>query len=163
MKNLSSLQLFLLSALTVLIGSGLAWYLLGCPGTGIDDADIFFVYGRNFAQGHGFVYNIGGERVEGFTSLLWTLICACLFRLTDHVEIPLYLINLLMGIATLWVCLRRVQNPAVFAVMLAAAPAWFAWCQISLMEAGLWCRLLTLAVLAVVDRRTALFSLTILS
>ena len=159
MKSLPPLQLFLLSLLTVLFGSAVVWYLLGCPATGIDDADIFFVYARNFAEGHGFVYNIGSERVEGFTSLLWTLICTCLFRLTDHVEILLYLINLLISTATLWVCLRRVQKPVVFIVLLAAVPAWFAWCQTSLMETGLWCCLLTLAVLAVVDRRTALFSL----
>ncbi|MGK5643682.1 hypothetical protein ACSNOK_36640, partial [Streptomyces sp. URMC 126] len=26
--------------------------------------------------GEGFVFNTGGERVEGFTSLLWVMICA---------------------------------------------------------------------------------------
>ena len=159
MKSLHPLPLFLLASLTVLCGSGLVWGLMGCPATGIDDADIFFVYARNFAQGHGLVYNIGGEQVEGFTSLLWTLICACLFRLNDHIEILLYLVNLLIGIATLWVCLRRVQKPVVFLLLLAAAPAWFAWCQVTLMESGLWCMLLTLLVLAVAERRPVMAAL----
>ncbi len=149
----------MIALLTVLIGSGLTWLLLSRPATGIDDADIFFVYARHWADGHGFVYNIGSERVEGFTSLLWTLICACIFRVTDHVELPLYLFNLLIGAAIVWVCLRRVDNPWLFLILLASVPAWFAWCQLTLMETGLWCRLLTLAILAVVDRRRILFAL----
>lgn len=159
MRSSSSFRLALIASLTVLIGSGLVWCLLGCPATGIDDADIFFVYARNLAQGHGLVYNIGGEHVEGFTSLLWTLICACMFRVTDHVEIPLYLFNLLIGAATVWVCFRRVKNLGLFLILLISVPAWFAWCQVTLMDTGLWCRLLTLAVLAVVDRRRILFAL----
>ena len=159
MSTSSPFRLPLLSLLTVLAGSALAWWLLGRPETGIDDADIFFVYARHLADGHGFVYNIGGEHVEGFTSLLWTLLCACLFRITDHVEIPLYLLNLLIGAATVWVCLQRVHKPALFLLLLAAVPAWFAWCQVTLMETGLWSRLLTLSVLAMVDRRRYLFAL----
>lgn len=41
-----------------------------------DDAMITLQYARNLAEGHGLVWNAGGERVEGFTSPLWTLICA---------------------------------------------------------------------------------------
>jgi hypothetical protein len=36
------------------------WRLLNRPTTGIDDADIFLVYARNFVHGHGLVYNVGG-------------------------------------------------------------------------------------------------------
>jgi hypothetical protein len=147
------------SLLTVLAGSLLVWWLLGRPATGIDDADIFLVYARHFADGHGFVYNMGGERVEGFTSLLWVLICAALFRVTDQIEVALYLVNVLIGTATVWICLRRVRRPVVFLLVLAAVPAWFAWCQVTLMESGLWCALLTLSVLAVVDRRIGRLSL----
>src|SRR5215210_2302443 len=38
-----------------------------------DDSMISMRYGRNLAEGHGLVWNPGGERVEGFTNLLWTL------------------------------------------------------------------------------------------
>ena len=39
----------------------------------IDDAYISFRYARNFADGHGLVYNLG-ERIEGYTNFLWTLL-----------------------------------------------------------------------------------------
>ncbi len=140
------------------VGSVLAWVMLGRPATGIDDADIFFVYARHLADGHGFVYNIGGERVEGFTSMLWTVICSGFFKLTHAVEIPLYLFNLVLGTATVWACLRRGRHPVLFLALLLADPAWFAWCQVTLMETGLWSLLLTLLVLATVERRPVAMS-----
>ncbi len=39
----------------------------------LDDAFISFRYARNFAEGHGLVFN-PGERVEGYTNFLWTLL-----------------------------------------------------------------------------------------
>src|SRR5262249_22655589 len=39
----------------------------------IDDAYISFRYARNLAHGLGLVYN-AGERIEGYTNFLWTLI-----------------------------------------------------------------------------------------
>jgi arabinofuranosyltransferase len=39
----------------------------------MDDAYISFQYARNWVAGHGLVFNIG-ERVEGYTNLLWTLL-----------------------------------------------------------------------------------------
>jgi len=45
-----------------------------------DDAYISFEYARNLAQGHGLVFN-AGERVEGFSNLLWTLLLAGIGRL----------------------------------------------------------------------------------
>ncbi len=137
----------------VTFGCALVWWLLGCPATGIDDADIFFVYARNFAEGHGFVYNIGTERVEGFTSLLWTLVCAGFFTLFESVEAPLLVLNVLLGIAVCAACLRRTDHPGWYLLLLAAAPGWFAWCQVSLMESGLWCALLTGSILAVAERK----------
>ena len=60
---------------------------------GIDDANIFFTYARNIAQGHGAVYNVGAERVEGFSSPLFTLLCTSILLFTDHVEIAVLLLN----------------------------------------------------------------------
>jgi hypothetical protein len=40
-----------------------------------DDAFISFRYARNLARGHGLVMN-AGERVEGYTNFLWTLLAA---------------------------------------------------------------------------------------
>jgi len=60
---------------------GLQFLQYEIPLTGIDDANIFFTYARNIAAGEGLVYNAGGERVEGFTSLLYTLVCAGVYWL----------------------------------------------------------------------------------
>ncbi len=46
----------------------------------VDDAFISFRYSRNLAQGLGLVFN-PGERVEGYTNFLWTVICAVPFVL----------------------------------------------------------------------------------
>ncbi len=46
-----------------------------------DDAFISFRYARNFAEGHGLVFNLG-ERVEGYTNFLWTLMIGVLHRVT---------------------------------------------------------------------------------
>ncbi|MEM9729199.1 MAG: hypothetical protein AAF997_11475 [Myxococcota bacterium] len=52
---------------------GLAWaWSLGWIG---DDAFISFRYARNLIEGHGLVYN-EGERVEGYTNFLWTMLIA---------------------------------------------------------------------------------------
>lgn len=42
-----------------------------------DDALIAARYARNVARGHGWVYNVG-ERVEGYTSVLWVALAAAL-------------------------------------------------------------------------------------
>lgn len=40
-----------------------------------DDAFISFRYAQNLVEGHGLVFNVG-ERVEGYTNFLWTLLLA---------------------------------------------------------------------------------------
>lgn len=52
-----------------------------------DDAYISFRYARNFALGHGLVWNVG-ERVEGYTNFLWTLAIGLVVRITS-IEAPL--------------------------------------------------------------------------
>ncbi|MDF7808105.1 hypothetical protein P4E94_11695 [Pontiellaceae bacterium B12219] len=145
----------LYSALTLLLGSLFVWLLFGCPETGIDDADIFFVYARNIAAGNGFVYNAGGEAVEGFTSLLWTLICSGFAAVFQGLEKPTLLLNFLLGMISLGACLKRTDRSGLFLFMLATSPAWFAWCLLTRMETGLWCLIITLLGLAVAEKRQA--------
>src|SRR6185295_18846415 len=87
--------------LLVIVGSAawLAQFLSRTPLVGYDDANIFLVYARNIAGGHGFVYNVGGERVEGFTSPAWTLLCAAVMRITAHPEPVLAAINVMTIVA----------------------------------------------------------------
>jgi len=141
--------------LSVFVCSTLAWLLLGIPSSGINDADVFLVYAQNFVDGYGFVYNVGGEQLEGFSSLLWMLVCSFFYMTGRAVEGPLFLLNLLFGIITVYACLKRCSQKPTFLVLFCSAPAWFAWCQIALEESGLWCLLLTLSVLAVSERRVS--------
>jgi arabinofuranosyltransferase len=152
----------LLALFTALFGAALvtAWIVYGRPRTGVDDAAIAFVYGEHLAGGHGFVYNIGGERVEGFTSPLWVALLSGLFSFFDGVELPLYVLNLLvLGLATAcaaWLLdtyARFDREPkggvgyavVIFAAWLVAAPAYVAWSVLSLLEVGLYGSLLLLA------------------
>ena len=55
-----------------LAGAGTLAWLARCVN---DDAFISFRYARNLAEGHGLVFN-AGERVEGYSNFLWTLLMA---------------------------------------------------------------------------------------
>ena len=45
------------------------------PTSQADDAYISYRYAQNLVDGHGLIFNVG-ERVEGYSNLLWTLIVA---------------------------------------------------------------------------------------
>ncbi|MBX7246708.1 MAG: hypothetical protein K1X53_14520 [Candidatus Sumerlaeaceae bacterium] len=55
--------------------NGTLWFSL------FDDAMVSMRFARNLAQGHGLVWNPGGERVEGFTNPLWVGVMAALHLL----------------------------------------------------------------------------------
>ncbi len=60
-----------LATLVALVGySSIIW-----PAAFTDDAFISFHYARNLVAGHGLVFN-PGERVEGYTNFLWTMLAA---------------------------------------------------------------------------------------
>ena len=69
-----------------------------------DDAYISFRFARNLVRGHGLVFNVG-ERVEGYTNFLWTVISAIPMAL-GHAD-PLHAMQwlgfvlLIVGYATL--------------------------------------------------------------
>jgi hypothetical protein len=50
-----------------------------------DDAFISFRYARNLAEGHGLVWN-PGERIEGYTNFLWTVLLAVPFFVSKSVD-----------------------------------------------------------------------------
>ena len=51
-----------------------------------DDAFISFRYAQNLAQGHGLVFNLG-ERVEGYTNFLWTLLLGLIVAVGARPEV----------------------------------------------------------------------------
>jgi arabinofuranosyltransferase len=95
-----------------------------------DDAYISFRYAKHLVQGHGLVYNVG-ERVEGYTNFLWTVLAA--IPLTLGREDPIgfmhglslalwlasYLSLLLLGV--------RLGLRGLWAAPLALAPLTFHW------------------------------------
>jgi arabinofuranosyltransferase len=65
-----------------------------------DDAFISFRYVQNFVDGHGLVFNIG-ERVEGYTNLLWVLILSALVRMNFDIGNTAQTLSLAFGVLVL--------------------------------------------------------------
>lgn len=160
------LTLFLCSLVTLFTISRLDYPLIG-----IDDANIYFVYARNLADGHGFVYNVGGERVEGFTSLLWTLIAALTFKVSTHPEPVLLTINTIILSFGIAVALNYLQNDflgtegskqskliysILFLILILTSPRYVVWNTITLMENGLWSTLLIVTTIFVIKSHSSL-------
>ena len=131
------------------------WIGYGKPIIGIDDANIYMVYMKNFANGYGFVYNYGSERVEGFTSLLWTLIGSFFYKFSAHPELLLCLLSFILITYTLiqlaividgYLGKGKVLSVPTLIVMalLLFIPGYFEWAVLSLMETGFWSSLLIL-------------------
>lgn len=67
-----------------------------------DDAFITFRYANNFIDGHGLVFNIG-ERVEGFTSILWVLILSSVKILGLDLVGFSQISGVALGILSIWI------------------------------------------------------------
>ncbi len=137
---------------------GVLLYINGNSLIGIDDANIYLVYMRNFAHGYGFVYNPGGEHVEGFTSLLWTLVGSLFFCFTSNPESILLIFNILIVSFATWGLCRYINSffearpffssPVIlFLGLMLFLPGYFEWSVLSLMETGLWSSVLILSAL----------------
>ena len=70
-----------------------------------DDAFISFRYAKNFVEGHGLVYNIG-EKVEGYTNFLWTLLLSLFMKIGLNVVVVSQVLGALFGLATIFLLLR---------------------------------------------------------
>jgi hypothetical protein len=128
---------------------------------GVDDANIYFVYMKNIAHGYGFVYSIGGEHVEGFTSLSWTLLGSLFFKISEYPELLLILFNILIISFTLFQLTRftdllfsssSFSIPSI--VLLCCVyliPGFIEWTILSIMETGLWTSLIILLILHIVS------------
>jgi arabinofuranosyltransferase len=61
-----------MTPLLLIAALGIGTHLAISQASLFDDAFISFRYARNFAEGHGLVWNLG-EPVEGYTNFLWTV------------------------------------------------------------------------------------------
>ena len=139
-----------------------AYMLLGKPASGVDDAYIFFKYGKNIANGDGFVYNPGGERVEGFSSVLWQVIVSSAFIFTRHPQFWLQALSLLMisgSIAALWYFIDEgtavTSRGILLLVWVFGSPSFIIWTGLTLMDTALWSSLLILGTIATLTSRPA--------
>jgi hypothetical protein len=98
MRGLPRIAIFMLSLILLLGLSAVFWNWIP------DDAYISFEYARNLAEGEGLVFN-PGERVEGFSNLLWTLLLALVARLGGSIELVARAASLMAASISLWLSL----------------------------------------------------------
>ncbi len=152
-----SLKRFSVLLLYITLLTYISWILNGQSFIGVDDANIYMIYMRNLSSGNGFVYSVGGEHVEGCTSLLWTLIGACFFLFTEVPEILLLLTNILLITYSTYAVTSFFdsqntttlfsQNSLLFLGLIAITPGFIDWAVLSLLETGLWTFLLTITTI----------------
>ena len=108
-----------------------------------DDAYISFRYAHNFVKGKGLVFN-PGDRLEGFTNFLWTMIMAPfeglgwdLFQVCEVLGtvITFAVIALMLRIATMWDQARKDLSFAWGTVWLATSSSWVLWSKSGLEQA----------------------------
>ena len=134
--------------------------LLFVPIRTIDDAFITFRYARNLASGNGLVVNLG-ERVEGATSLSWTLLLAA----AETLRLPIEAAALVLGVAFAVLALREAYllgrrlgaSPAacLAAVALVAVHGRFWLVAANGLEGGLFAFLVVLVVRKTVEEADA--------
>ncbi len=146
-----------------LIAAIVAMFLLLCfyyrPYFGIDDSNIYQVYGANLAHGYGWVYHAGSERVEGTTSFLYTLLWALTF-MTPWPQLVMHMVNLICALVALLTALRTIQYLVgvpkstqqmdlyliVYLLWIALNPGALTWTTVTLMDMSLWAVLIVAAV-----------------
>jgi tetratricopeptide (TPR) repeat protein len=130
-----------------------------------DDSFITFRYVRHLVDGHGLVFNLG-ERVEGYTTFLWTILLAVPGFLRLDLESSARVLGIVSGLAMLYLLWRlsvRVSQPSaspiipLISVALTAANSSIAYWSVSGMETPLFAALLLAAVLAFLRERDAAF------
>ncbi len=105
-------------ALAVLLAR-VAW--VAPRGLLVDDAFISFRYAANLAQGAGLVFN-SGERVEGYTNFLWTVLLAAGIRCGIAPDLLAVALSVLAAAATV-LLLARLLRPSPRADTLGACGA----------------------------------------
>ncbi|HVV48684.1 MAG TPA: hypothetical protein VHO06_03415, partial [Polyangia bacterium] len=129
----------------LILGALWAWSLVWAS----DDAYISFRYARNLARGHGLVFNVG-ERVEGYTDFLWTVLCAGLIRLgfaAGESAIVVSLLAFLGLLVTVWRLAERKSPPGSATLPVAALLTAASYTVASFATSGLETVLAALCVL----------------
>jgi len=154
---------YLLIAILVLLFHQ-AFYLRELGYDAVDDAYISFRYAKNFARGHGLVFNIG-ERVEGYTNFLWTVLLAPFILVGVEPGPAAMVLGSLFALATMVLIYAQfAQKPLVLALSLLflAVDGSFALWSVGVMETAIFTFFLLSGILAYLDEgedeRSALLS-----
>jgi arabinofuranosyltransferase len=148
-------RIAILVAIATISTLQLGW-LCDWPGQGVDDSLITQVYGRNLAEGSGWVYHPGAGRVEGTTSFLYTLLWSAAFgtpapRAVMHVlGFLLCVTALLLGHSISGRLGRASGRPSAvtqwwFVLLAALYPPLVTWSTLTLMDSTLWLALVMAA------------------
>ena len=122
-----------------------------------DDAYISFVYARNLAEHGELVFNLG-DRVEGYSNFLWTVLLALGIKVGVSPEVSSQVLSIGFAIGTLIVATRLVQRlaapgPMLLAlapILLAASSSFACWAT-----GGLETHFFTFFVILAIDREIA--------
>jgi arabinofuranosyltransferase len=156
-----------IALITTALCSFLVYRDLGKPMlTGIDDENITQAYGRNLANGFGYVYTPHFEHVEGATSPLWVALHYVLYKITAHPEPYVLMFSAaLTALAIYWsLGIARCISAALAlprwalwipVLAIAAQPNYFHWTVVSMMDQGLWGALVLGLVFVLVRRVTS--------
>src|SRR5512134_1874671 len=79
-----------------------------------DDAMISMRYAWNFSHGQGLVWN-PGERIEGYTNLLWTLVMSVFTGVLDKVSavLAMQILGVLIVLACAWMSWKLAKRMGV--------------------------------------------------
>lgn len=116
-----------------------------------EDAYISFRYAVHLADGHGLVWNIGGEPTQGYTNFLFVVLMAVGVKLGIAVESVAHLLNLIgaIGIAVGFYLIARqvVRSPflQVLPGLIAACNPLVLLNAMTGMETVFWCALIAMA------------------
>ena len=114
----------------------------------LDDAYITFRYARRLAEGYGLgAWNRTGDHVEGYSSLLWTLLLGGAMRLGVDVRLAARVLGTAAALAAIGVLFRRRDDrPAVLSGVFLVLYLPFALYAASGMEAVAFTSLVTMAL-----------------
>lgn len=127
------LLLPLLALALLVVGLGATFYGPAGPGNsehaeGLDDAYISYRYALNLVEGQGLVFN-PGEKIEGFSNLLWVLLTALLLGICPPslIHYAVCGVSALLAVASMLVLENEMRRRHGEGRALAAAALWAAY------------------------------------
>ena len=117
-----------------------------------EDAFIYFRFAANIADGHGYVFNAGGEHIESGSSLIWQFIIALLCYTPVNIIFATKLVGIGFGCLALYLvyliskeCIADRHLQIIPPALLAVSIPFYCWSQRGLETPFFLCTVLALA------------------